>query len=147
MQPKTIRRKNNTYHLVKCFVCGREKYSNKKTVKVCSKKCYSKYYIGEKHPRWNGGKSTHSGGYLTVRISQGVYRLAHRIIYEKHIGRKLKKCEVVHHIDGNKKNNNVDNLQIMSNGQHHSHHAKLLYENKLGPIYKLNHKKYENNKN
>lgn len=45
----------------------------------------------------------------------------HRVIMEQHLGRKLKSKEHVHHIDGNKLNNALSNLTILS----HSEHMKL----------------------
>jgi hypothetical protein len=39
-------------------------------------------------------------------------RYIHRIIAEKKFGRRLKKFEVVHHIDGNKLNNDPRNLFV-----------------------------------
>lgn len=50
------------------------------------------------------------------------YVLAHRAIMENHIGRLLTEDEIVHHIDGNKKNNSLDNLEIMSKTEHSRHH-------------------------
>ena len=60
------------------------------------------------------------------RIGTSPYRgmRVHRYIMEKAIGRKLKKGEVVHHIDGNTLNNNLSNLALMSNGQHTTFHCK-----------------------
>lgn len=51
----------------------------------------------------------------------------HRINAEKKLGRKLQKNEVVHHIDGNKHNNNdFDNLYICDNSsEHHKIHMDL----------------------
>lgn len=50
--------------------------------------------------------------------------LKHRHIMEKHIGRKLKHGEVVHHIDGNVENNNLENLLLLSNSEHTKLHWK-----------------------
>lgn len=57
-------------------------------------------------------------GYL--RISAGPQRgmRLHRLIAEAKIGRKLHKDEDVHHIDGNKLNNDPLNLAVMG---HHEH--------------------------
>lgn len=44
----------------------------------------------------------------------------HRIIAEEILGRPLEKGEVVHHIDGNKKNNNPSNLMIFKNQSEHA---------------------------
>lgn len=42
----------------------------------------------------------------------------HRLVMEKHLGRKLSSNEVVHHIDGDKTNNDIDNLQVMTRQEH-----------------------------
>ena len=52
------------------------------------------------------------------------YILEHRYIIEQHLGRLLSPNEVVHHKDGNKKNNNIDNLEIMSNSEHSKFHNR-----------------------
>ena len=46
-------------------------------------------------------------------------RHAHRAIMESHLGRALKSGEVVHHKDGNKRNNSIDNLQLFSSQSEH----------------------------
>lgn len=53
-------------------------------------------------------------------------RHEHRIVAEQMLGRPLKPGEVVHHIDGDKRNNHPDNLMIFPNqGDHAAHHAAL----------------------
>ena len=48
----------------------------------------------------------------------------HRKVMEKYLGRPLTSIEVVHHIDGNHFNNNMNNLMIMTLEEHTSlHHA------------------------
>lgn len=52
-------------------------------------------------------------------------RHAHRVAAEKKIGRKLKPGEVVHHIDGDKHNNDPENLIVFKNQQEHvKYHAE-----------------------
>ncbi|WP_457768266.1 HNH endonuclease signature motif containing protein [Facklamia hominis] len=46
----------------------------------------------------------------------------HRVVAEKMLGRPLNSSEVVHHIDGNKRNNHPGNLMIFSS---QSEHARL----------------------
>jgi len=48
----------------------------------------------------------------------GIY--VHIWIMEKHIGRKLRKGEVVHHLNGNKLDNSYDNLMLFSNQKEHN---------------------------
>ena len=43
---------------------------------------------------------------------------------ETHIGRKLLRNEIVHHLDHNRLNNSVDNLEIMDKRQHDSLETK-----------------------
>ena len=47
----------------------------------------------------------------------------HRFIMQNHIGRKLSTNEVVHHIDGNKLNNDISNLEIVSRSNHSRLHT------------------------
>lgn len=46
-----------------------------------------------------------------------------RYIMEQHLGRKLEKREQVHHIDENKLNDDIDNLQVMDIREHARHHS------------------------
>lgn len=53
-------------------------------------------------------------------------RHAHRVIAEQMLGRKLKPDEVVHHIDGNKRNNEPSNLKVFKNQAEHARfHVEL----------------------
>lgn len=47
----------------------------------------------------------------------------HRWVMEKSLGRKLTDIEVVHHIDGDKLNNRIENLRLFPNqAEHNQHH-------------------------
>ena len=55
----------------------------------------------------------------------------HRVLAAEKIGRALRKGEVVHHIDGNILNNNLDNLAVLtSQSEHINLHRKELIEGK-----------------
>lgn len=53
----------------------------------------------------------------------------HRVLMEEKLGRKLTANEVVHHIDGNKHNNDINNLMVMDRIEH----------NKLHNVRRVNH--------
>lgn len=42
----------------------------------------------------------------------------HRLVMERHLGRQLESSQVVHHINGNTRDNSIINLQIMSRSEH-----------------------------
>lgn len=81
---------------------------------------------GDKHHSWRGGRMN-DDGYKLVRvwdddpfycmINHDGYVLEHRYTMAKYLGRPLLKSETVHHIDGDKLNNAIENLQ-MRIGQH-----------------------------
>lgn len=45
-------------------------------------------------------------------------RHAHRRVMENYLGRKLESNEIVHHIDGNRHNNSLSNLTILTRAEH-----------------------------
>lgn len=66
-------------------------------------------------------------GYLKL---QG--RHLHRTIAEQKIGRPLRQGEIVHHIDGNKRNNSPENLEVLENQREHFLIHKQRWESKGG---------------
>lgn len=52
------------------------------------------------------------------------YVREHILVMEKHLGRYLTYDEVVHHIDRNKLNNDISNLQLMTKYEHKRLHSK-----------------------
>ena len=61
-----------------------------------------------KHP------SAHKDGYVQL----------HTVIMERHLGRYLKKDEVVHHINHVRDDNRIENLKLMNRHEHMSMHMK-----------------------
>ena len=77
-----------------------------KIAKTVSKGDYS-YAVVKDHPN-----STKHG-----------YVLYHRIVVENEIGRLLEKKEIVHHKNGDKKDNRIENLEILSSSDHARMHG------------------------
>lgn len=102
-------------------------HSHSKESKILISKNRKGKAIKEKNPRWNNGQSIKSTGYRTLLVETAKpHKFEHRIVMEKYLGRELKSCEVVHHIDHDRLNNEIDNLEVMSRSEHSSLHAKGL---------------------
>jgi hypothetical protein len=56
----------------------------------------------------------------------------HRSVMEQHIGRKLRSNEIVHHINGDRVDNRIENLSVMTRSEHMSHHRRTAKQ-KYGP--------------
>jgi hypothetical protein len=69
------------------------------------------------------GNKKRGGGKGKTYIKEN-NRHQHRVVMERIIGRPLKSREVVHHKDGNKRNNSPDNLELLpSRAEHNKIHG------------------------
>lgn len=83
----------------------------------------------ETNGNWRGGQHLSSSGYVKVLVgpchhlsdSKG-YAYEHRVVAEQKIGRRLRPCEQVHHLDGDKTNNDPSNLVICTGRGHRVYH-------------------------
>ena len=96
---------------------GKE-HSPETKAKIAAK---AKLRTGEKNPNWKGGRYLRQDGYYEIRVD-GRYKMEHVYIMEQHIGRRLTRGEVVHHKNGNKTDNRLENLQVMTISEHMRHH-------------------------
>lgn len=104
-----------------CPECGTAFRPRHKGSKYCSRPCV-----------WanNGGASkkeepiwwVNPRGYIEGRVweADGTRRPVkqHRYIMEQELGRRLSPDEHVHHLDGDKQNNSLENLQVLKHGDH-----------------------------
>lgn len=78
---------------------------------------------GKREPRYDWGKiGTNAKGYKTQsKVIRGTgkveRRMVHRAIMEDHLGRRLKRHEEVHHINGDRGDNRIENLELWSTFQ------------------------------
>lgn len=96
-----------------------------------------KLRIGENNPTWKGKVNRGKNGeYLAVRkpdhpfATKCGYVMEHRLVMEKLLGRYLSVDEDVHHINGNKKDNRIENLMVMKKSEHTRFHGNERIANK-----------------
>lgn len=64
-------------------------------------------------PNWKGGRIRTSSGYIQIHVgSPKKYEMEHRLVMEQHLGRKLLPQENVHHINGIRDDNRIENLEL-----------------------------------
>lgn len=71
---------------------------------------------GELHPNWKGGGWVNVHGYREIMVD-AVQVLEHRHVMEQYLGRKLFPEENVHHKNGNRTDNRIENLELWSTSQ------------------------------
>jgi hypothetical protein len=92
------------------------------TVKRCA---------GENHHMWKGGRVQKGDGYIGIwipeheRADHQGYVYEHTLVIEKHLGRLPGEGEVIHHINGDKQDNRLDNLHLCNTKEHKAAHWSL----------------------
>lgn len=93
---------------------------------------------GANNPNWHGGASTGGNGYLYMLVApddplssmsnREGYVMEHRLVMARALGRPLEKWERVHHINGDRLDNKIENLELWKLGhpsgvRHNDYHC------------------------
>ena len=143
-ESKELKRKNgikrNRWIWAACQECGRERWillwQWRKGLfgycQLCSLKHMNfngnSIHWGADNAKWKGGRKVNKDGYIYVLLRKGdfffpmatqsKYVLEHRLVMAKSLSRLLESFEWVHHIDGDRGNNVLTNLQLTTAGKH-----------------------------
>ena len=104
-----------------CVNCGASFRPKRAASKYCSRPCLWSNNGGQNKKPESWWIST--DGYIDGEVWVGEQKRRvkyHRIIMERHIGRVLLPSEDVHHINGCKTDNRIENLQVIDHGEHAS---------------------------
>ncbi len=114
-----------------CFKCGIDFNALEKAT-FCSRQCFFEHNRGKNNASWKGGRAKISNGYIGIyspnhpNKDQLGYVREHRLLMEEKIGRYLRPEEVVHHINGIKTDNRIENLLLFENqGEHQHNHGNI----------------------
>lgn len=80
---------------------------------------------GERNPAWKGGRYLDDDGYVLIFAPDHPFATKdgrvreHRLVMERRLGRYLLPGEVVHHMDDDRQNNALENLELFSTNADH----------------------------
>lgn len=127
--------KKRPYKYAICPQCGkkflkRTDGGDKNAIR-CSRKCYaefrSKNIRGKNHWHYRDRSMKSLRGMVAVHNDEGKRVYEHRYVYEKHYKVKLSHNDIIHHIDGDKSNNDPENLLKCTRRSHLWMHQAMAY--------------------
>ncbi len=118
-----------------CEQCGIE-FLGRPGARCCTRSCSAKLAHSEGRmnnisgqgpvsPSWKGGRKVNHQGYIQVWVPKDTpgrpksgYMMEHRLVMQESIGRPLEAWEIVHHRNGVKDDNRIENLEVVTRARH-----------------------------
>jgi len=115
-------RRYENKHRIPCPGCGQPMVRGATSCRVCNNKAQPWRKVGEENANWKGGR-TMANGYVYLRVkhkSGGAgdsYQAEHILVWEKRNG-PLPKGYIVHHLNGIRNDNRIENLVALPRKRH-----------------------------
>ncbi|MBM4356062.1 MAG: HNH endonuclease [Deltaproteobacteria bacterium] len=119
--------------MAKRLGCGRTKVAATIRRLGLSRVAPTRGRSGPASPHWRGGRRITRSGYVLIQVGPdypgapiGGRMLEHRLVMQRALGRPLLRHEVVHHINGVKTDNRIENLALMTPSEHDKEHWRSM---------------------
>lgn len=111
-----------------CSACREGKWIQLRNFVGRCRNCFLRSRRGDKNPLWKGGRNREGFGYVSIQLlptdkyykmaKKNGYAMEHRVIMARHLNRCLDKKEIVHHLNGIRDDNRIENLALVDRRTH-----------------------------